>query len=82
MDISKMTCEELKELQKTIKKELYTRNKDAYDELEHKIISLIEDFELEKGLYVGFDMGDYEDTAINVIKAYMYYSTEYIESYE
>ena len=82
IDITNMTTEELKALQKNIHNEIKERYKTIYNNFEEKLIQMLKDFEEETGLYLGFDMGDYEDTAINVIKAYMYYSTEYIEPYE
>jgi hypothetical protein len=82
MDITTMTKEELIALKKDITKELNTRIKKDYDELESKLIKLITEFERKTNYYVAVDMGDYDDRATNLIKGLFYYTDEYIEPYE
>ena len=82
MDITTMTKEELITLKKDIIKELNSRIKKDYDELERKLIELITDFEQKTNYCVAVDCGDYDDRATNFIKGLFYYTDEYIEPYE
>jgi len=82
MDITTMTKEELIALKKDIVKELNTRIKKDYDELENKLIELIIDFERKTGYCVAVDLDDYSDRATNFIKGMFYYTDEYIEPYQ
>jgi hypothetical protein len=82
MDITTMTKEELIALKKDITKELNTRIKKDYDELEKKLIELITEFERKTNYCVAVDCGDYDDRATNFIKGMFYYTDEYIEPYE
>ena len=82
MDITTMTKEELITLKKDITKELNTRIKNDYNELESKLIELITEFERKTDYYVAVDLGDYDDRATNFIKGLFYYTDEYIEPYE
>lgn len=82
MDITIMTTEELRELKANITKEIHERYRCAFNDLKKTIINTIKTFEEENGLFIGCDMGDYEDTAINFIEDYIFYSDEYIEPYE
>ena len=82
MDIATMTKEELITLKKDITKELNTRIKKDYDELENKLIKLITEFERKTNYCVAVDLGDYDDRATNFIKGLFYYTDEYIEPYQ
>lgn len=82
MDITMMTIKELKELKANIAEEIHERYRCAFNDLKKTIINTIKTFEEENNLFIGFDMGDYEDTVINFIDGYMFYSDEYIEPYE
>ena len=82
MDITTMTKEELIALKKDITKELNTRIKNDYNELENKLIELITEFERKTDYCVAVDLGDYDDRATNFIKGLFYYTDEYIEPYE
>ena len=82
MDITTMTKEELIALKKDITKELNTRIKKDYDELEKKLIELIKEFEQKTNYCVAVDLGDYDDRATNFIEGLFYYTDEYIEPYQ